>query len=80
MDAADYDGAIVLFDELGEYKDADSLRKDAAYAKAEVLMESADYTGAIAVFDELGNYKDAVSLKKEAAYTEAKNINGSRRL
>lgn len=66
MKAADYTGAIAVFDELGNYKDAVSLKKEAAYTEAKILMESSDYDSAIDLLDELGSYKDASSLKDEA--------------
>ena len=69
--AGDYDSAISMFDELGEYKAASSLKKDATYEKVRVLMDAADYDGAIALLDELGDYKDADSLRKDAAYAKA---------
>ena len=69
--AGDYDSAISMFDDLGEYKAASSLKKDAIYEKAGMLMDAADYDDAIALFDELGDYKEADSLRKDAAYAKA---------
>ena len=75
----DYDGAIVAFSALGNYKDSaekaveaqnavTEAQNAAAYAAAEALFVEGDYVGAIEGYIALGNYKDSaerVALIKE---------------
>ena len=67
---ADYDGAISVFSELGDYKDstervteAEAAKQEAInatnYEQAEKLLAEENYSGAIAVLSKLGDYKDS---------------------
>lgn len=78
----DYDGAIEVFETLGDYKDSAARMEEAveakteaenaaAYAAAEELLTAGDYDEAIAAFQALGDYSDSADRMKEA--TEAKN-------
>ena len=65
-DQGHYDDALVIFQNLGAYKDSvDKAReiglakKEAAYQTAMALYEEGDYDSAFAAFTELGVYKDS---------------------
>lgn len=72
--AGDYDGAVAILSELGNYKDAENRINQVHYAKAEALLAARDYNGAAAVFGELGNYKDAEGRVLEANYAEGEKL------
>lgn len=54
-----YDEALAAFEELGDYKDAAEMKKEANYQKAVQLLECGSYDEAIAALATLGDYKDA---------------------
>lgn len=79
--AGDYDGAMVIFEELGDYKDALNRAEEARYAKsekryanAEALLAAKDYDGAIKAFELLEDFEDAADRVNEVKYTKAEAL------
>ncbi len=54
-----YDQAIVIFTELGDYKDAIEKISETNYQKADAFAEKGDYANAAICYCKLDNYKDA---------------------
>ncbi len=54
-----YDQAIAIFTELGDYKDAEDKIKEANYQKAVGLAGKSDFVNAAIAYGKAGNYKDA---------------------
>lgn len=80
MDMREYDSAITIFQELGEYKEsAEKIAvcqeaQEADYQRAITLLKQKEYPKAIASFQKLKNYKDSaekVDTCMEAAYQNA---------
>ena len=82
----DYKGALSIFEELGDYKDASERAEDIrgelpkieGYQRAEKQFSEGNYEGAAEVFKSLGNYRDsnergleAEEKIKEVLYSEA---------
>ena len=67
----DYNQAIAVFEELGDYKDSKDKITETKYEKALDLAKKGNYDQAIAVFTELGDYKDAIDKIPETTYLEA---------
>ena len=67
----DYDGAIAIFQELGDYKDCNA---QVSYQEALKLLSEKDYISAIHAFEKLEDYKDSKNKKQEseeAGYQQA---------
>ena len=58
-EAGNYDQAIAIFTELGDYKDAEDKIKEANYQKAVELAGKSDFANAAIAYGKAGNYKDA---------------------
>lgn len=73
MENAQYDEAIIAFEDLGKYKDstdkAEICKLDKAYFEADKLFASGDYRSAYELFSTLEDYKDS-----EDRRIEAKNV------
>lgn len=54
-----YDEAIAIFEELGDYSDSADMICEAKYKKAEELMSNKKFDVALEIFNELGNYSDS---------------------
>lgn len=77
MTAQKYDDAIIIFTELGEYKNSASKKIEcndaiaaiieSKYNKASSLTAEGKYSDALLLLDEIGDYKDAVVLKQKCA-------------
>lgn len=70
----DYNGAIELFTELGEYKDSPELIMNVPYVRAADMLSDGDYERAIKAFQDLGDYSDSperLAEAKECLYQEA---------
>jgi len=65
---AQYDEAIAVFMELGEYKDAQTRVWETTYSKAMSLMENGQFTEAADIFKDLHGYADSRERIKECAY------------
>lgn len=87
MSEQKYSEAIAIFEELGNYKDCETLMADCKNAILELeyneaidLMSEQKYSEAITIFEELGNYKNCETLIVDCenailAITETKYIN-----
>ncbi|MCL2165353.1 MAG: NPCBM/NEW2 domain-containing protein [Oscillospiraceae bacterium] len=67
LESADFDDAIALYEDLGEYEKASETR----YAKAKHLMDIGSFDEAIALFEELENFSDSRKMLVEANYQKA---------
>ena len=70
LDAKDYETAVGVLEELGDYKDSQSLLKDARYHYAIELINSCNYSTAITELEALGDYQNSVELRKKAEIGE----------
>ena len=70
-----YDEAIAVFAELGDYSDAAKQLSETRYQQATNLRAFGKYDEAIALFAELGNYYDAAAQVTETKYQKATNLN-----
>lgn len=82
----DYDTAIMLLNELGNYKDSSSQLTDIPYKKAMRYVELGEYEKAMPILEELGHYKNcdeqlinvqyeqALKYTSEGNYVEAKEL------
>jgi len=52
-EAGEYDAAIAMYEELGDYKDSAYLVKETTYKKADALYESGDIIAAAGIFNNL---------------------------
>lgn len=62
-----YDDAMIVFQSLGAYSDANVQITETVYQKAASLAESGDYSAAIRTYEELGDYKDSPMLAEKTA-------------
>lgn len=69
-----YDAAISVFEELGDYRDSTERFLECIYAKADKLLAAGDYDAAILVFEELGDYKDSNERLLECVYAKADEL------
>ena len=67
----DWEQAIEIFTELGDYEDSQNMVLKCYYYKAKELAENGDYENAIDIFTELGNYEDSQDMAKECLYNQA---------
>ena len=54
-----FDEAIAIFTELGDFSDSTEKIKETKYRKAEILFSEQKYYEALTIFTELGDFKDA---------------------
>lgn len=66
-----YDRAIVLFEELGDYGDSDELLKDSIYKKSNNYALRNDWVAAIDAISQIVDYKDSENLLNEYNYNYA---------
>lgn len=69
LSKGDYDEAIELFNDLGNYKASMELSLEAQYKKANSLYNQGKYLEASKLFKQLIDYKDSSNLKNEADKT-----------
>ncbi|MBR5537115.1 MAG: tetratricopeptide repeat protein [Clostridia bacterium] len=69
--AGQYDEAIAVFTDLGDYQDAAARVPAAKYAKADACLAAGQYDEAIAVLIDLGDYQDAAARVPAAKYAKA---------
>lgn len=74
-ESGQYDEAIAVFAELGDYSDAAQQLSETRYQQATNLRAFGKYDEAIALFAELGNYYDAAAQVTETKYQKATNLN-----
>ena len=83
--AGDYDAAIAMYAELGNFKNSVDLKAQTeaekqellnaqTYADAETLLRNNDFDGAIAGFESISGYKDAVERALDARYQKADSL------
>lgn len=64
----DFDGAILAFTALEEYKDSSEMVKESTYQKGLDLHADKMFDDSIIAFTSLGNYKDSSDMVKESTY------------
>ena len=69
-----YDEAVSVFGELGDFKDAADRVNQTKYKKAEALIKEAQFDEAIRVFSELGDYSDAQVRVMQTKYEKAEAL------
>lgn len=69
--ARDYEGAIAIFKELGNYSDAEEWIDKTNYAHADNCFNEKDYDEAARLFLALGSFEDANERYKESEYQKA---------
>ncbi len=67
----EYDAALVIFTELGNYEDSINMVTKCRYAQACSLLQNGKYEDARIIFEELGNYEDSAENVKECYYQQA---------
>ena len=70
----EYDKAIELFENLGDYSNAREKVKEATYAKASRLLEDGQYDSALAIFEGLGDFSDSKEQVSECTYQKAHQL------
>ena len=70
----EYDRAIELFENLGDYSNAREKVKEATYAKASRLLEDGQYDSALAIFEGLGDFSDSKEQVSECTYRKAHQL------
>lgn len=68
FESGNYDEALKIFQELGEYKDSVELSKECQYQIAKELFTLGHYDEANQIFLNLDEYEDSASLYKECIY------------
>ena len=67
----EYDAALVIFTELGDYEDSINMVTKCRYAQAHTLLQNGKYEEARIIFEELGDYEDSAENVKECYYQQA---------
>jgi TolA-binding protein len=65
MEKGQYEEAVALFAELGDYKDSSKKISDCRYYGAIGLMEDGQYAEAIVIFENLSEYRDSATKLEE---------------
>ena len=73
IEEGEYEKAISIFTELGEYKDSADQILEARYVQAEDFLKSGQYEEATIAFALLGDYKDSANRGAEIAYNQAED-------
>ncbi len=66
-----YDEAIAIFEELGDYSDSVDRIPETKYKKAEDLVSNNEFDTAIEIFGELGDYNDSAERVLNTKYQKA---------
>ena len=74
FDQGNFDEAIVIFEELEDYKDSPEKVLEAKYAKADKLFAGGDFDAAEILFYELNDYNDASARLRETLYAKADKL------
>lgn len=67
----EYDAALVIFTELGDYEDSVNMVTKCRYAQAHTLLQNGKYEEARIIFEDLGSYEDSAENVKECYYQQA---------
>lgn len=70
----EWDQAVEIFMDLGNYKDSQSMIQKSYYSKAKELAENGDYDTAIDIFTSLGNYENSQDMVNECLYSKAMQL------
>lgn len=70
-DDGQYQDAIAILTELGDYDDSSEQITDCQYLEAKQMLDNHEFDKAIAAFKALGNYKDSKDMVKECDYQKA---------
>lgn len=65
------ESALLRFEGLGKYKDAEKLALSCRYQAAKQLYDRGEYEQALAEFEQLGNHEDAASQARRSRYAMA---------
>lgn len=72
MEAGEYEEAMEIFEDLGEYEDStermEECRAQVMYLSAVSLMEAGEYEEAMKIFEGLGDYKDSTERMAKCEY------------
>jgi len=74
LNSKQYDEAITIFAELGEYRDSADQLDLAKYNKAQGMLTNKQYDNAIVLFSELGEYRDSADQIDSAKYSKAQEM------
>ncbi|MBR4462792.1 MAG: TIR domain-containing protein [Erysipelotrichaceae bacterium] len=74
VENGEYEQAVAIYKELGEYRDCQELYKDAFYKQGQDALQKENYETAIAVFTELGTYEASGENLKQAIYGYALSL------
>ena len=74
LEAGEYQQAISVFAELGNYKDAAARIPEVQYIQAESFLASGQYQEAVGAFRALGDYKDAATRLPKVQYIQAESF------
>lgn len=69
-----YDEAIAIFEELGDYSDSADKIPETKYKKAENLVSNKEFDTAIEIFRELRDYSDSADKIRETRYKKAEDL------
>lgn len=70
----EFDAAISIFSDLGNYNDSDAKIIETRYLMAESFIQAGEYNAAIRIFDDLGAYGDAAERANELRYQMASDL------
>ena len=68
LEGNEFDKAEDCFLQLGDYRNAPDMAREARYRQAKDLMQNGDYDLAKAIFEQLGSYKDASDMADRVEY------------
>lgn len=63
-----YEDALDIFEELGDYEDSNEMVVSCNYEIAKLLFEEGTYEDALDIFEALGDYKDSAALFSSCLY------------
>ena len=69
-----YDEAIAIFEELGDYSDSVDKIPETKYKKAENLVSNKEFDTAIEIFKKLKGYSDSADKIRETKYKKAEDL------
>ena len=71
LETGEFEIAVTMFTELGDYNDAPNMAKESKYQYAKSLTESKSFEEALALYDEIPDYRDVPECRKECIYQQA---------
>jgi hypothetical protein len=71
LSSEEYDKAISIFEELGDYSSSKGMILESNYQKAFSLLENDKFDEAISAFTNLGDYKDSEEMNFDSSYQKA---------